>query len=316
MKRLTLIAMTVIFAAFLAACGSPAANSPANTTASNTNANTAKPTAAAPTKEAVVALEKAAWEAWKNNDSKYFESNMSDKYVGFGSSGRLDKAGSIRSMSDAKCDVKSYSFSDEKIQMAGPDTVLLTFKGAQDATCSGRKSPAAVWSASIYVRDGDKWKSAFYAEAPVVDPKAPPAKPAAPAAKKEETKPAEAAPDAATTALMAVEKKAWEDWKDKNAKGLDEFAAKDMISLSATEGWTDRESSLKRWADPTCEVKSVSITDPGSVAYGSDYALFTFRSAVDGKCGGQSISPENGATLYVKEGGTWRALMTMGTPIS
>ncbi|MGE3467209.1 MAG: nuclear transport factor 2 family protein, partial [Pyrinomonadaceae bacterium] len=238
MKRITTFALALATAAIFAACGAPAGNTPANANApnSNSNSNAAKPTAAAPTKDAVVALEKAAWEAWKNNDSKYFEANMSDKYMGFGANGQVNKAGAIKSYADAKCDVNSYSFSDEQIHMAGPDTAMLTFKAAQDATCNGKKSPAGVWSASVYIRDGDKWKNAFYAEAPVVDPKAAPAKPEAyTSAKKEETKPMETKPDAGTEALFAVEKKAWEDWKDKNAKGLEEFAAKDMVSLSGTE---------------------------------------------------------------------------------
>jgi hypothetical protein len=324
MKRPIVHILMLIAAAMLTACGTPAGNSPAN---GANGANTAaKPAAAAPTKDSVVALEKAAWKAWETRDTKYFEENISDKYVGFGASGRMDKAASIKALGDTKCEVKSYSFSDENLHMAGPDVAFLTFKAAQDYTCDGKKGPGNVWSASIYVREGDKWKNAFYAEAPVVDPKAAPAKPAEPAkkdeasakpaeAKPDEAKPDAPKPDAATDALFAVEKKAWEDWMKKDAKGLDAFAAKDMVSLSGAEGWTDRAASLKRWSDPTCDIKAVSVTDPASVAFGSDYALLTFKATVDGKCGGQSIPPEWGATIYGKEGGVWKALMTMGTAV-
>ncbi len=309
MKRIFFLTITLVAAAFFAACEAPAGNAPVANNANAGNTNTAKPTAAAPTKEALMTLEKAGWEAWKNRDAKWTEENASDKYVGFGSTGRMDKAASIKSFKEQKCEIKSYTLSDDQMHGAGPDVAFLTFKAAQDYTCDGKKGPENVYSASIYVREGDKWKSAFYAEAPAVDPKAP-AKPAAPAmAKKDEAK-----PDAATEALMAVETKAWEDWKKKDAKGLDDFAAKDMVSLSPTEGWTDRAASLKRWLDPSCEVKSVSITDGASVAFGSDYALLTFKSVVDGKCGDQSIPPEWGATIYAKEGGAWKAVMTMGVP--
>ncbi|MFZ1699890.1 MAG: nuclear transport factor 2 family protein [Pyrinomonadaceae bacterium] len=315
MKRLTLTALTVIVAAFFAACGAPAGNTPANSNTSNANANAAKPTAAAPTKEALMTLERSAYEAFKTKDAKFWDGFLAANFVGYGNSGKLDKAAAMKEYVGADCDIKSYALSDDKMTSLGADAAMITYKTTMDGTCGGQKVPANTWAVGVYVRDGDKWKGAFHAEAPAVDPKAPAAAAPATSAKKEETKPAEAAPDAATTALMTVEKKAWDDWKDKNAKGLDEFAAKDMVSLSATEGWTDRESSLKRWADPSCEVKAVSVTDPASVAFGSDYALLTFRSAVDGKCGGQSIPPEFGATVYIKEGGTWRALMTMGTPI-
>lgn len=303
-------------AVLFAACGAPAGNAPAiNANASNTN--TAKPVAAAPTKEALMTLEKAGWEAWKTRDAKWTEDNYSEKGFNLGSTGRTDKATMVKSFATQKCEIKSYSLSDDKMTMAGADVAILTFKGTQDATCDGKKSPANVWSASVYIREGDKWKAAFYAEAPVVDPTAAPVKPTVSApATKDEAKPADAKPDDATGDLVAVETKAWEAWKNNDAKGLDDFAAKDMVSLSSTEGWTDRAATLKRWSDPSCDIKSVKLTDADSVAYNSDYAMLTFKSTVDGKCGSDSVPAEWGATLYAKEGGVWKALMTMGIPAS
>lgn len=318
MKRTSSIVLTLTAAAFFAACGAPAGNnSPTANNANAANANSAKPVAAVPTKEALMAIEKSGWEAWKNRDAKWTEDNYSDKGFNLGGTGRTDKAAMIKSMAAQKCDIKSYSLTDDKLQMAGPDVAILTFKGAQDATCDGKKSPANVYSVSMYVREGDKWKAMFYAETAVVDPKAPPAKPAAPApAKKDDAKPAAAKPDAATEALLAVETKAWEAWKNKDAKGLDDFAAKDLVALDPTTGWMDRAATLKRWTEDNCQIKSVSLGDPASVAFGSDYALLTFKATVDGKCDGQNAGGEWGATLYSKEGGSWKAMMAFGTPTS
>src|SRR5262245_44433799 len=116
MKRISTIILTLATAAFLAACGAPAGNAPANNANSgaNSNANTGKPVAAAPaSKDAIIALEKSGWEGWKNNDQKAFEDLLSDRAVGFGKEGREGKAAMIKSMMDAKCDVKGYSWSDE-----------------------------------------------------------------------------------------------------------------------------------------------------------------------------------------------------------
>ena len=88
MKRISLITLTLIMAAFLAACGAPASNTPAANNANAGNTNTAKPVAAAPTKEALMTMERAGWEAWKNRDAKWTEENASDKYVGFGATGK------------------------------------------------------------------------------------------------------------------------------------------------------------------------------------------------------------------------------------
>ncbi len=336
MTKFKYFVLTVAAACLFAACPAPDSNAPANTE----NANTAEPAAAAPTKEELFTLEKSAYEAWKNKDAKFWDTFLSDKFVGYGQSGKLDKASASKEYTGAECDVKSFSLSDENMKALGNDAAFITYKTTIDGTCGGQKLPANSYAVGVYVREGDKWKGAFHAEAPIVDPKAAekPAEPATAEAKKEEAKPADATtaeakkeeakpadakpdaaadtkPDAATEALFAVEKKAWEDWKAGNAKGLDEFAGKEMLSLSPTDGWTARDVTLKRWAEP-CEIKSVSLTDPASVAFGSDFALLTFKSEVDGKCGGQTVPAEWGATIYAKEDGVWKAVMTFGTPAS
>jgi hypothetical protein len=313
MKRISFMTLTVVAAALLAACGAPANNKPAanNANASNAaNANTAKPVAAAPTKEALMTLEKAGWEAWKNRDAKWTVDNASDKYVGFGATGRMDKAASIKTYTEQKCEIKSYSLSDDQMQMVGPDVAVLTFKGAQDAVCDGKKSPANVNSASIYVREGDKWKAAFYAETPVVDPKAPP-KPAAPA-KKDEAKKEEAKPDAATDAVLAVEKKIWEAWKAKDPKALEGVLAKDFM-FTGGPGRRDRAAIIKEWAtENKCEVKSYWLSDAASVSLAKDVTMLTYKGGGEGSCEGQPIMTEWYVSVYSKEGDVWRESFGMG----
>jgi hypothetical protein len=304
--------LTLVTAALFVACGAPADNAPAANTANVANANTAKPMAAAPTKEALMTMEKASWEAWKNRDAKWTEVNASDKYVGLGTTGRMDKAASIKSYTTQKCEIKSYSFSDDQMQMIGPDVAVLTFKVQQDYTCDGKKGPANVWSASIYVREGEKWKSAFYAETPVVDPKAPP-KPAAPA-KKDEAKKEEAKPDAATDALLAIEKKIWEAWKVKDAKPLEDILAKDFMFYGG-EGRRDRAAIIKAWAtENKCEVKSLWLSDAMSVAIAKDASMLTYRGGGDGKCEGQPLTTDWYVSIYSKEGDAWRQSFGMGVP--
>ena len=197
MTKIKYFVLTAAAALVFAAC---AGNAPANNAnAANTAAKTAP---AAPTKDALVTLEKSAYEAWKSKDAKFWDTFLSDKFVGYGSSGKLDKASATKEYTGADCEIKSYALSDEQMKPLGNDAALITYKTTVDGTCGGQKVPANSWAASIYVRDGDKWKGAFHAEAPIVDPKAAPAKPAdkKEAPKKDEAKPA--APDAGTDALM------------------------------------------------------------------------------------------------------------------
>ena len=71
MIRIRHLVLSVTAAALLTACGpttgDTAPNGARNASNSNANANTnaAKPVAAAPTKEALIAIEKKGWDAWK-----------------------------------------------------------------------------------------------------------------------------------------------------------------------------------------------------------------------------------------------------------
>lgn len=304
MKKLMFFSFLALMAVFAASCGSPAANNApanaANAGNSNANANAAKPVAAAPTKEALVELEKGAWAAWQKRDGKYFETFLSDKYVAFGAEGRQDKAAAIKATTATNCEVKSYSMSDEQMYAVSPDVAVLSYKAAQDYTCDGKKGPANVWSGAVYVREGDAWRCALYAETPIADPKAPaPAKPAAPA--KSDAKTEAAKPDAATEALMAAETKIWEAWKAKDGKALDAALGKDFTYVFSM-GRFDRAAALKMWStDNKCEIKSFSLTEPRSVALTADVSLLTFVGAADGTCEGQPVPTEWYAAVYKKE---------------
>jgi len=309
MKRITTITLTLVAAAFFAACGAPAGNSPAaNNANTNSNANSAtKPVAAAPTKDALFALEKSAWEAWKNHDNKFWDAYLSDKGVGFGPTGRMDKAASIKAMADDKAEVKSYAFSDENMTMLGNDVAVLTFKAEQDYTRDGKKGPSPVWASSVYVRDGDKWKELLYVENLVVDPKAPPAKPAAPAAaKKDEVKPADTKPDSLTDSLMAIETKAWEAWKTRDKAGIEAAMGKGFQYVSGL-GVKNRDDALKLWGDSKCEGLDYKFSDPMGISITPDVSLVTYKADVKGKCDGNALSPSLWvASFDTKEGEAWK----------
>ena len=65
----------------------------------------------ADTKAALVVLEKSAYDAWQSKDAKYWDSFLSERFVGWGSS-RLDKASATKEYTGADCDIKSYALSD------------------------------------------------------------------------------------------------------------------------------------------------------------------------------------------------------------
>jgi hypothetical protein len=309
MKKFNMLLLIAALAAMSAACGSSASNASANsgnaakanTANSTTTANTAAPAAAAPTKDSIAALEKSGWEAWKNRDGKVQQELLSDKYVGFNATGRTDKAASVQSMTAQNCKVNSYSWSDEQMKMIGSDVAVLTFKAEQDYTCDGKKGDTPTWSATVYVREGDKWKNVFYAETKVVDANAPPAK-----AKTGEAKAPDAKPDDLTTTLMAIETKGWDAWKTRDVKGVEDVMAKDFMYFSG-KGRLERADAIKGWSEPKCTGLGYTFGEPKAVQLSSDATLVTYKANVTGTCDGVGVAPTLWvASFDVKEGDAWK----------
>jgi ketosteroid isomerase-like protein len=310
MAKIRFFVLTVAAALVFTGC---AGNAPTN----NANgANVAEKTApATPTKDALVTLEKSAYEAWKSKDAKFWDTFLWDKFVGYGSSGKLDKALATKEYTGADCEIKSYALSDEQMEPLGNDAALITYKTNVHGTCGGQEVPANSWAAGVYVRDGDKWKGAFHAEAPVVDPKAAHAKPVdkKEAPKEREAKPADR--DAGTDAMLAVEKTVWEAWRAHDAKRLEDLTARDISFINIFGAYfATKADALKNWTGTGCDVKSVSVTDAAGTMLSPTVGILTFKGAADGTCYGQKVGPIWGTSVYVKDGDAWKWAFGINVP--
>jgi Domain of unknown function (DUF4440) len=295
-------------------CSACAGNAPANDpNAADTAAKTAP---AAPTKDALVTLERNAYEAWKSKDAKFWDAFLSDKFVGYGSSGKLDRAAAVKEYAGADCEIRSYALSDEQMKPLGDDAALITHKSTVDGTCGGQQVPASSWAATVFVRDGDSWKGAFHAEAAIVDPKATPAGPADIKEPPKEDEAQSAAPDAGTDALLAIEKNLWEAWREHDARKLEDLTAKDIsfINIFGTY-FPTKADAMKDWTGPGCEIKSVGVTDAAGTMLSPTAEILTFNGAADGTCNGQKVgSVIWGTSVYVKEGDSWKWAFGINLP--
>jgi ketosteroid isomerase-like protein len=310
MAKIKCFILTAIAALVFTVCGG-------NALANNANAaNTAERTApTGPTKVTLVTLEKSAYEAWKSKDAKFWDTFLSDKFVGWGSSGKLDKASATKEYTGADCEIKRFALSGEQMKPLGQNAALITHKTTVDGTCSGQKVAVNSWVASVYVRDGDTWKGIFHAEAPVVDPKAAPAKPVD---KKEAPKEGEAKRadrDAGTDAMLAVEKAVWEAWRAHDAKTIGDLTARDIsfINIFGTHLAT-KADALKNWGGAGCDVKSVSVTDAAGTMLSPTVGILTFKGAADGTCYGQKVGPIWGTSVYVNDGDAWKWTFGINVP--
>ena len=85
-------------------------------------------------------LERSAYQAWKSRDARFWDTFLWDNFVGYGSSGKLDKASAKREYAGADCEIKSYVLSDEQMRPLGDDAALLTYKVTVDGACGRAES--------------------------------------------------------------------------------------------------------------------------------------------------------------------------------
>lgn len=112
--------------------------------------------------DALVAVEKSVWEAWRTHDARKLEnlttSNLS--FIDIFGNSYATKADTIKAWAGAICDVKSVGVSDGVVTTLSPSVKLLAHTGTADGTCYGQRV-SSVHGNSVYVREGDNWKLAF-----------------------------------------------------------------------------------------------------------------------------------------------------------
>ena len=326
MKKVMYFSLMAIVAVTFSACGAPADNKPANTV----NANAAKPVAAAPTADTLLALDKQANEAYFKGDSKFFEGFLGDKFVMYDQGQRTDKATAVKMIGSVKCDIKEgWKLEDPQVAKIDADTYVLSYKGTFDGTCTmdgkTEKQPSPIRAATVLVRNGDKWQAAFHGENLIIDPKNPPKAPPAPpkpADKKDDkaatdAKPAAPASDPITDAMMAAERSAWEAWKNKDAKKIEDLTAKEItfVNIFGTY-FANKADVLKDWTGATCDVTSFTLTDGVGTAVSPTVGILTLTGSVKGTCGGKDISGQKiyGNSVYVKDGDAWKWAFGFNSP--
>lgn len=121
-------------------------------------------------KSTVTSIEKSLWEAWKNKDMSVFEKNLTENSVNITSQGvHFSREQYVKELTAHPCEVRNFSLSDWQVHQITSDTVLVTYKAKQDATCEGTKVPAEVVASAVYVKKDGKWLAASYHESQPAD---------------------------------------------------------------------------------------------------------------------------------------------------
>jgi hypothetical protein len=149
---------------------SPSGMSNSNS-ASNSNSNSMANSTASPAAggnvDALAAVERQGWEAWKNHDNAKLQSVSTSgaSFVDLWGNYSANQAETLKLWNGEGCTINSTNVSDTSGEMLSPNTGVLFFKATADGTCNGMKV-MPVWGTSFYVKEGDQWKLAFGFETP------------------------------------------------------------------------------------------------------------------------------------------------------
>jgi hypothetical protein len=115
---------------------------------------------AAPEKEALMAKENAAWQAFKDKKADDFKKVVHADVVGVYAEGLSDMKKELADMQ--KSDVKSFAISDYKVVAVGADTLISTYTVTLVSTYEGKDSSGTFNSGSVWKKEKGGWMAIFH----------------------------------------------------------------------------------------------------------------------------------------------------------
>lgn len=115
-------------------------------------------------RDAVIAVERQAWEAWKRKDGAFFRATLLPNAAYVSATGLSTREEIAKGIETDTCKVDGYVLRNEQVHTLSPDVAMLTYRAMSDVTCGDKSVHADAWSSTMYVRDGDSWKVSFHQE--------------------------------------------------------------------------------------------------------------------------------------------------------
>jgi len=127
------------------------------------NTNSAKPKMSKKaTERALIAKEKALWEAVKKNDAKTFKRSFSADYVGVAEDGIHTLDIEVEQIGEVK--LRAYTLSDIKVAMPSGDTAILSYKVNSQGDYKGQDFSGDYYCSSVWVNRGGRWVAVGHSE--------------------------------------------------------------------------------------------------------------------------------------------------------
>ena len=113
------------------------------------------------TKEAaIVKLEKAVTEAFKNKQTAVFQKYLAPEFSAVDAEGVKDAEAEIADMQNTE--LSNYTFADMKVTLLSSKMAMVTYKVTAQSTSSGRDTSGTYYAATVWNKRGGKWLAVLH----------------------------------------------------------------------------------------------------------------------------------------------------------
>ena len=118
---------------------------------------------AAPDKAAMMAKEKAAWQAFRDKDAAGFQKLVDHDVIGVYAEGISDMAKELSDMK--KWDMKSFKISNFMSHSDEKDVVVTNYVVTLKGTYAGKDASGTYYAGSVWKMENGQWLAIFHANA-------------------------------------------------------------------------------------------------------------------------------------------------------
>ena len=116
--------------------------------------------AAAPDKDAMMAKEKEAWQAFKDKNADAFKKLVDKDFRGVYAEGVVDLKAELDEMQ--KSDMKSFTLSDFTSSSNEPDVIVTTYKCTMQGSNGGKDNSGTYTCGTVWKMENGAWMAIFH----------------------------------------------------------------------------------------------------------------------------------------------------------
>ena len=117
---------------------------------------------AAPDKDAIIAKEKAVWQAFKDKKADDFKKMVVADVVAVYADGIMNMQDEMDAMS--KTDMKSFSLSDFNVVMTNADTAVVSYKAKVESSMGGKDNSGDYNAITVWQMKNGQWQAICHAD--------------------------------------------------------------------------------------------------------------------------------------------------------